>query len=178
MLSHGILIPRKMGGQVYWALGNLKFSPTPPWESAYPSREFKTFHPSLEETRFSQLGGMEGESLPHWPKIYSSLPQKERSPINTMISKMQWSIKWTVIKNCFKTIWNSHAPFYHFILKLLKKGMSQSLLIFVLSTENSEIINPFTTELIFRFHCFWTGKSTLNIWNFKITLANHTFYES
>ena len=54
-----------------------------------------------------------------------------------MTSKIYWSVIWTVISKCLKTIWNSCALFY----LNWKKGISWLLFNFVLSTRNNCLIN-------------------------------------
>ena len=75
---HGILLSsQEDGGQFYRALGNLKFSPAPGGCLAKGLKPFTFFF--WGGTRFSLLGGWV-ESLPWWPKIYSSLSHQEKSP--------------------------------------------------------------------------------------------------
>ena len=71
--------PGRWGGQLYRALGDLKFSPTL-GGGAYPNERFKVFY-TFEggATGFSLLGEW-GVSLEHWPKICSSLPYEEVPP--------------------------------------------------------------------------------------------------
>ena len=83
--------------QFYQALGELKFH-LPQWRLSQMGG-FKVLHTffffwggggrgdsKVRDSRVSLLGGW-GEALPHWPKMYSSLPYHEKFPQQTPSTK-------------------------------------------------------------------------------------------
>ena len=78
---HAILAPRKMGGQFYWILGDLKFSPTPWGLSQMGGLKFFTL---LREDNKSFLNwGMEGESPPTGQNLLIFPPTGKVPPVDS-----------------------------------------------------------------------------------------------
>ena len=80
---HGI--PQKDGGQFYWALGTLNIQLALGRFSHMGNLQFFTL---LRGTARSSLLGEMREFLPHWLKIYSHLPNQEKSPQKTTSTKI------------------------------------------------------------------------------------------